>query len=140
MTTGEAGERASSGVDLVQAAASASLAEVLLGLAREFEEASDAPAADLAIWLAELYARIGSNLAAVGAHEGMEDAPEHAYEEAVMLRVAERLDRESALLRGGALDAANTVAFLTARSAEALVALLRSEAAEAPGPGEPGEG
>ena len=140
MTADRADERARSGVDLVQAAASASLAEVLLGLAREFEEASDAPAADLAIWLAELYARIGSNLAAVGADEGMEDAPEHAYQDDVMVRVAERLDRESALLRGDALDPANTVAFLTARSAEALVELLRSEAAEAPEPGEPGEG
>ncbi len=137
MTTGGAGGGGRSGVDLVQAAASASLAEVLLGIAREFEEASDAPAADLAIWLAELYARIGSNLAAVGAEESMEDAPEPAYEDAVMLRVAERLDRESALLRGGALDPANTVAFLTARSTEALVELLRSEAAE---PGEAGEG
>ena len=119
----------SGGLAIIEAAASAALAEVLVELAREFEEQRDAPAADLTVWLAELYARIGSVVSAADADTG-EDAPEHAYEGEVMLRVAERLDRESAYLRAGALDPTNTVAFLAARSAEALVEMLRGEAAE----------
>ena len=130
MTTDPAGRGSAPRSEILEAAASASLAEVLLGMAREFEEARDAPAADLAIWLAELYARIGQSLAIADPEEGMEDAPEHAYEADVMLRVAARLDGESAYLRGGALDPTDGVAFLAARSAEALVELLRSEAAE----------
>ena len=117
------------GLAIIEAAASTALAEVLVGLAREFEEAGDASAADLTVWLAVLYARIGDFVSDAEADTG-EDAPEQAYEAEAMLRVAERLDRESAYLRAGALDPTNTVAFLAARSAEALVEMLRSEAAE----------
>ena len=115
---------------LLEAAASATVAEGLLRLATEFEEAPDPPAADLAVWLAELYARLGQSLAIADPETEMGDAPEHAYEADVMLRVAARLDEESAYLRGSALDPMDGVAFLAARSAEALVGLLRSEAAE----------
>ena len=125
-----AGRGSRPGSAMLEAAASATLAEALLGLATEFEEAGDAPAADLAVWLAELYARIGHSMAVADPEEGMEDAPEHAYETDVMLRVAARIDEESAYLRGRALDPMDGVSFLAARSAEALVALLRSEAAE----------
>lgn len=130
MTTNPPGGGAGPRSELLEAAASATLAEVLLRLATEFEEAGDAPAADLTVWLAELYARLGHSLAIADPEDGMEDAPEHAYQEDVMLRVAQRVDEESAYLRGGALDPTDGVAFLAARSAEALVALLRSEAAE----------
>ena len=117
------------GLAIIEAAASTALAEVLLDLAREYEEAGDAPAADLTLWLSGLYARLG-DLSVDRADEEAEDAPEHAYETEVMLRVAERVDERSAYLRGEALDPTNTVAFLAARSAEALVEMLREEAAE----------
>ena len=117
------------GLAIIEAAASTALAEVLLDLAREYEEAGDAPAADLTLWLSGLYARLG-DLSVDRADEDPEDAPEHAYETKVMLRVAERVDERSAYLRGEALDPTNTVAFLAARSAEALVEMLREEAAE----------
>ena len=112
----------------LEAAASTALAEVLLDLSREFEERRDAPAADLMVWLAELYARIGRGASAGEADASMDDAADHAFDEAVMLRVAERLDRESAYLRGAALDPTDGIAFLAARSAEKLVELLRSDA------------
>ena len=130
MTADVPGKGAGTGIEFVEAAASAALAEVLVELSREFEEQGDAPAADLTVWLAVLYARIGSFVSAGEADASMEEAPGHAYAEAAMLRVAERLDRESAYLRGAALDPTNTVAFLAARSAEALVEMLRNEAAE----------
>ena len=130
MTANPPGRGAGPRSEILEAAASATLAEVLLRLATEFEEAPDAPAADLAVWLAELYARLGHSLAIADMDTEMGDAPEHAYEADVLLRVAARLDQESAYLRGSALDPTDGVAFLTARSAEALVELLRSEAAE----------
>jgi len=117
------------GLAIIEAAASTALAEVLLDLARESEEAGDAAAADLTLWLSGLYARLGDP-SVDRADEEAEDAPEHAYETEVMLRVAARVDERSAYLRGEALDPTNTVAFLAARSAEALVEMLREEAAE----------